>query len=78
MAKVTQKDKKKNKEIAKQIMEHYDINYNDWLHEMHTNYIDEHLMDYMKEQGAKKSPSKSEEDSKNAVNLDDKENSYNS
>ncbi|WP_080871785.1 hypothetical protein [Oceanobacillus timonensis] len=81
MAKVTQKERKKNKEIAKQIMEFYDINYNDWLHQMHSDYIDEHLMDYMKEQStSSETPSsKTEEvEVKNSDNKDDVENGFNS
>ncbi|MEK4306893.1 hypothetical protein [Oceanobacillus sp. FSL K6-0251] len=81
MAKVTQKERKKNKEIAKQIMEFYDINYNDWLHQMHSDYIDEHLMDYMKEQStSSETPSSKteEEEVKNSDNKDDIENGFNS
>lgn len=50
VAKITPKERKQKKEIAKKIMEFNGINYNEWLHEKHTEYIDEHLIDYMKAQ----------------------------
>ena len=82
MAKVTQKERKKNKEIAKQIMEFYGISYNDWIHDMHSEYIDEHLMDYMKEQStSSETPSSKKEEVeeiKNSDNKDDVENGFNS
>ncbi|MYL39821.1 hypothetical protein [Halobacillus litoralis] len=55
MAKVSTKERKEKKDIAKQIMEAYGESYNEWLHDKHAEYIDENLMDYMKMQGDKKS-----------------------
>jgi len=46
---VNPKERKEKKDIAKKIMEHYDINYNDWLHKQHETYINENLMEYMKD-----------------------------
>jgi hypothetical protein len=44
---VNAKEKKQKKEIAKKIMEAKGINYNDWLHQQHVDYIDENLIEYM-------------------------------
>ena len=45
MAKLTSKEKKQKKDIAKQIMDAYEMNYNDWLHQKHEEFIDENLME---------------------------------
>ena len=63
MAKATSKEKKQKKDIAKQIMDFYGVNYNDWLYQKHEEYINEHLMDYMSSQENDKK-SKSEKDVK--------------
>lgn len=47
MKKLTAKERNQKRDIAKKIMESKCIVYNDWLHELHENYIDEHLLDYM-------------------------------
>ena len=62
MAKLTSKEKKQKKDIAKQIMDAYEMNYNDWLHQKHEEFIDENLMDYMKMQGGQKHQEEDDEE----------------
>ncbi|WP_022795281.1 hypothetical protein [Marinococcus halotolerans] len=41
------KEQKQKKDIAKKMMEKQNVNYEDWLHEQHTKYIDDHLLDFV-------------------------------
>lgn len=50
MAKVSSKERKEKKEIAQRIMQFYGINYNEWLHEQHFNYINDNLAQYVEDQ----------------------------
>lgn len=52
------KEQKQKKDIAKKMMEKQNVNYEDWLHEQHTKYIDDHLLDFvgLDEDSNEKSP----------------------
>ena len=41
------KEQKQKKDIAKKMMEKQNVNYEDWLHEQHSKYIDDHLLDFV-------------------------------
>ena len=41
------KEQKQKKDIARKMMEKQNVNYEDWLHEQHTKYIDDHLLDFV-------------------------------
>ncbi|MYL43973.1 hypothetical protein [Virgibacillus salexigens] len=71
MAKLNPKEKKEKKDIAKQMMEFYGINYNEWLHEKHQDFINEHLMDYMKEQEKQIKKQPGQDGTGNQQNLSD-------
>lgn len=71
MTKITPKDRKQKKDVAKQIMEFYGINYNDWLYDKHGEYIDEHLMEYMKDQRQNSSETSNEVKTENTNNNTD-------
>jgi hypothetical protein len=71
------KEKKQKKEIAKKIIEAKGINYNEWLHQQHVNYIDENLIEYMemndkKEDKEQPQSSISSSDTVTVKNSDDK------
>jgi len=60
VAKPNAKEIKEKKEIAKTMMNFYGLNYNEWLHNKHQEFIDENLMSFMQAQNSAATLSDSE------------------